>query len=303
MFIGLGVLLAVAAIFIAVQAIRSRRSFRSSGSDLSFQVKGPQREKFSVSLVALSSAAVLAIYTAGYMRTNSAAQQFAEQASISAPAAVAAPPAPIASSPALALPAAPARPTGAPPVRSASNSARPSPEPRSAAPARPSIAMPAPSTGAAAPPAVPAPPPSLPAPAAAPGAASASLVPPDAPPAPVSAPAPAPAAAPTPAPQSAANSQRAAASQYKDGTYLGWGYCRHGDIQASVVIQGGKIVSADIAQCLTRYPCSVIKDAPGQVINRQSATVEFFYGATQSGYAFHDAVAQALSKAALSKAE
>jgi uncharacterized protein with FMN-binding domain len=84
---------------------------------------------------------------------------------------------------------------------------------------------------------------------------------------------------------------------YKDGTYTGWGSCRHGDIQASVVIEGGRIASAVIAQCYTRYPCSWIAHAPGQVVNRQSIDVDYVSGATQSVNAFKDAVFEALSKA------
>ena len=38
--------------------------------------------------------------------------------------------------------------------------------------------------------------------------------------------------------------------------YSGWGTSRHGDIQATVVIEGGRIASAVITQCLTRYSCS-----------------------------------------------
>jgi uncharacterized protein with FMN-binding domain len=86
-------------------------------------------------------------------------------------------------------------------------------------------------------------------------------------------------------------------AQYKDGTYLGWGTSRHGDIQASVVIQSGQIISTAIAQCLTRYSCSWIANLPGQVLTRQSANVDYVSGATQSSNAFSDAVAAALSKA------
>ena len=78
---------------------------------------------------------------------------------------------------------------------------------------------------------------------------------------------------------------------------MGWGSCRHGDIQASVVIQDGKIVSTAIAQCLTRYSCSWIANLPGQVVTRQSANVDYVSGATQSSDAFSRAVADALSKA------
>ena len=82
---------------------------------------------------------------------------------------------------------------------------------------------------------------------------------------------------------------------YKDGTYLSWGFCRHGSIQASVVIQDGQIASAEIAQCQTRYSCSWIFNLPGQVVTRQSTNVDYVTGATESTDAFHDAVSNALA--------
>jgi uncharacterized protein with FMN-binding domain len=85
--------------------------------------------------------------------------------------------------------------------------------------------------------------------------------------------------------------------QYKDGTYLGWGTSRHGDIQAQVIIQDGRILSATIAQCLTRYSCSVIAKLPPQVAERQSPETDYVSGATQSTNAFYYAVVEALSKA------
>ena len=85
--------------------------------------------------------------------------------------------------------------------------------------------------------------------------------------------------------------------EYKDGTYLGWGSCRHGDIQASVVVEHGRVASAAIAQCLTRYSCSWIEDLPYQVVSRQSSKVDYVSGATQSTDAFADAIDDALSKA------
>jgi uncharacterized protein with FMN-binding domain len=84
---------------------------------------------------------------------------------------------------------------------------------------------------------------------------------------------------------------------YRDGTYLGWGRSRHGDIQASVIIEGGRIASATIAQCLTRYSCAVIAALPPQVALRQSPDVDYVSGATQSANAFYSAVVEALSKA------
>ncbi len=84
---------------------------------------------------------------------------------------------------------------------------------------------------------------------------------------------------------------------WKDGTYTGWGYSRHGDIEASVVVAGGRIQSATIAQCRTRYSCSVIDRLPPQVAQRQSPDVDYVSGATQSADAFYGAVVAALSKA------
>jgi uncharacterized protein with FMN-binding domain len=84
---------------------------------------------------------------------------------------------------------------------------------------------------------------------------------------------------------------------YKDGTFFGWGYSRHGDIQASVVIQDGHIVSTAIATCATRYSCSWIANLPQQAVERQGPKVDYVSGATQSSNAFSDAVAEALSKA------
>jgi uncharacterized protein with FMN-binding domain len=108
-------------------------------------------------------------------------------------------------------------------------------------------------------------------------------------------------------PATAANEQAAAAPtapaaaktqlSYKDGTFSGWGRCRHGSIQASVTLEGGQIVATEITQCLTRYSCSWISNLPGQVITRQSADVDYVSGATESTDAFYDAVASALASA------
>jgi uncharacterized protein with FMN-binding domain len=83
----------------------------------------------------------------------------------------------------------------------------------------------------------------------------------------------------------------------KDGTYYGWGSCRHGDIQAAVVIEGGRITSAAIAQCLTRYSCSWIDPLPPRIVRRQGTTFDYVSGATESSDAFQDAIADALSHA------
>jgi uncharacterized protein with FMN-binding domain len=63
------------------------------------------------------------------------------------------------------------------------------------------------------------------------------------------------------------------------------------------VIEGGRIAAATIAQCLTRYSCSVIGKLPPQVAERQSPETDYVSGATQSTNAFYYAVVEALSKA------
>src|SRR3954469_11531013 len=64
---------------------------RSVSSDVVFIMSrvsehGSSHHKLSNSLVALSSAAVLAVYTAGYVRTKAAADRFAGQAETRRPA-------------------------------------------------------------------------------------------------------------------------------------------------------------------------------------------------------------------------
>jgi uncharacterized protein with FMN-binding domain len=86
-------------------------------------------------------------------------------------------------------------------------------------------------------------------------------------------------------------------AKWKDGTYTGWGTSRHGDIEATVVIESGRIASAVISQCLTRYACTWVEHLQGQVVTRQSPEVDYVSGATQSTNAFYYAVVQALSKA------
>ena len=131
--------------------------------------------------------------------------------------------------------------------------------------------------------------------ARAPADSAGTLPPPLPPPEPatmVAAPAPEPLAVAAPAAPAAA-----VATVWKDGTYTGWGTSRHGDIQAAVVIEAGRIASATIAQCLTRYSCSVIEKLPPEVAVRQSPEVDYVSGATQSANAFYYAVVEALGKA------
>jgi len=229
--------------------------------------------KIANSLVALSSAAVLTVYAAGYVRTRSAAARFAvveAAADRRTDVPTAAPP-----------PAAPPRDVvdarRAEPAASAQKSAVPRSD---ANVSRSGIASPEPSPVQAAD--------STP---SAPGAAPAEQ--PTAPPplALITDPAPADAdsvKAEAPAPPAARE------SKFKDGTYKGWGYSRHGDIEAAVVIQDGRVVSAEITQCLTRYSCSVIDTLPPQVLSRQNAFVDLISGATESANAYSNAIFRAL---------
>jgi uncharacterized protein with FMN-binding domain len=191
-------------------------------------------QRISNSVITLSSAAIVAIYAAGYHRTSPAAHRFDAQASQQASATIAAVVPPATTNP----------PTNMPGAESSS-----------AAPATKKNPRP-------------------------------------------------PASARKPAPAKPAES--ATQTRYKDGVYMAWGSCPHGDIEVSVVIQDGKVASSLISQCLTRYSCGWIApktpggglpDLPGQVVERQSPKVDYVSGATESSYAFADAVAAALSKA------
>lgn len=85
--------------------------------------------------------------------------------------------------------------------------------------------------------------------------------------------------------------------KYKDGSYTGTGTSRRGDIEVAVTVQGGKITAAEITTCGTVYSCARIAALPGQVITRQSATVDRVSGATYSTQAYQLAVADALAQA------
>ncbi|MHB8645312.1 MAG: FMN-binding protein [Thermomicrobiales bacterium] len=102
---------------------------------------------------------------------------------------------------------------------------------------------------------------------------------------------------PVTAAATATATKTATTAGYKDGTYTGTGSSPHGSITASVVVQGGKIVSANITQCGTRYPCSKIASLPGQVVARQSSAVDLVSGATDSSRAYQGAIKNALATA------
>ncbi len=216
--------------------------------------------KVATGLVSASCAAVLAVYAAGYVRTQSAAERFAAQVAERRPALHDSPPA-----------AGRIKESSAPVPETPKHKEKP----KMVAAAEP---LPAAAVEAG-PVEAPDPAPPVPEPAAAPVSAPA----PEPAPALEVKPEPAPAAPPPPV--------------WKDGTYTGWGYSRHGNIEAAVVIEGGRIASATISQCRTRYSCSVIDRLPPQVAQRQSPDVDYVSGATQSADAFYGAVVAALAKA------
>ncbi|MEO6567975.1 MAG: hypothetical protein ABIO94_04370 [Opitutaceae bacterium] len=238
-------------------------------------------------LLALGSAAVLAVYAAGYLRTRSAANRFDQ------------------------VETGRRHPTAPAPLAEVAMIPSPVPLPPATPPA-PAVADPKPATIAAAPP--------IPAATNAPVAA----LPVTAPPAPLTAvksvePLPAPttasvptavpapvASTPAPVPENvvvtpavAAKPAEAKLPKWKDGTFSGWGYCRHGEIQATLVIKEGRIVSAIVSICQTRYSCDVIAKIIPQVVERQSAEVDTVSRATQSADAFYGAVTSALALAAI----
>ena len=242
-------------------------------------------KKVANGLVAMSSAAVLAVYAAGYVRTRPAADRLAaqvyERPLVREAAGEEA--APEVNAPPLAPNRAPVAPSPAVPAHS---------EPKRMAAVAPSSAAAAASASAAVQDqkieAV-----AAPAEKAAPVAAAAA----------------APETAVTPATTVAASQPQAEAPAapappqpppppvWKDGKYAAWGTCRHGDIQATVVIEGGRIKSAEITDCQTRYSCDVIETLPPKVVTRQKNKFDAVGGATESAYAYYGAVYWALDQA------
>lgn len=248
-------------------------------------------KKISNGLVALASAAILAVYAAGYERTSEAAKRFSEQDERS-------PISPVRSNFVAPFQALGPLAIGEAPGNSPSTTSNiakvtvpHSPDPSASSSTEPPLVALSTTTRENA----------IPVAASPDAVRDASLAnnepTPAAAPEPVPTPAPVPASTVTPVPAPAPAPVAVQTSLFKDGTYSGWGSCRHGDIEATVVIEAGKIAAANISQCYTRYPCSWISNAPGQVVSRQSIDVDYVSGATQSINAFRDAVYQALSKA------
>jgi uncharacterized protein with FMN-binding domain len=237
--------------------------------------------KITRRLVALSSAAVLAVYAVGYLQTDPAAQQIAAQEV--APSAVTGVPATatplsqmvrnaVAAATATTSTAAPTDTSASSTVAAATSTAAPTDTSASSAVAASApVATPATVPATSTPrPAIPTPRPAIPTPRAVATAVR-------------------PTASPTPT--------VVVTARYKDGSYVGQGYSRHGDIQATVIVKGGQIVSANVTACSTRYPCDVIDPMVGEVIQLQGPPVDGISRATDSSMAYYGAVQQALAKA------
>jgi len=232
-------------------------------------------------LVALGSAAVVAVYAAGYAKTRQAAAQFADDTRERPPIHSARHDAVVPdAAPPKAPEAAEPRPTKTEPAsRVETKTPAAAPKKRDTT-TKLSKAAPSPAVATAPPPAVVTPPATTP-----PVVATTPPTPPK----------------DTTTSVKSATADTAAKSDknapLKDGMFVGWGTSRHGDIQATVMVKDGKIVGAVISECLTQYSCSWISMLPQQVIDRQSAEVDFVSGATQSTNAFYYAVVNALKKA------
>ena len=236
--------------------------------------KGSSGKKGANPLVVMSSAAVLAVYAAGYSHTQHAADRLTAQFARRRPVS---PNAPLRSLP------------------TADSHESPADEPAGGAATTPHLA----DAGGQLPKAEAAPVAPSEKPAGT-SAASSTAEPVTIAATPSAAPASEPAAIAAQAQSDVAEAPPAAVQEkpvWKDGTYLGWGHCRHGTLQASVVVEAGRIASATISQCYTRYPCTVISMLPPQVPQRQSAEVDRVSSATESADAFYFAIVDALEKA------
>jgi uncharacterized protein with FMN-binding domain len=237
-------------------------------------------KKVANSVIALSSAAVLAIYGAGYARTREAADRFAQRTNDRRPHI----PSPREDSSSSPGESAVAVPPMAAPVPSASPN---TPAAISKATALAGSATAAASISADSP--------------TAKSVTAATAKPTDVPVIDEAPSVPASSMAATPAtpapPFVVVPPVEPAKPAYKDGTYYGWGTSRHGDIQAEVVIEEGRITVARVEKCLTRYSCNWVAPIPPRILIKQSTTYDYVSGGTESSDAFQEAVSEALSQA------
>ena len=104
-------------------------------------------------------------------------------------------------------------------------------------------------------------------------------------------------AVPTVAASTNGSQSAPAAAAYKDGSYTGSGNSRHGGMNVTAVIKGGKITSANVTGCSTRYPCSDVNQLIRAAVSQQSVPVNHVSGATDSSKAYKQALTGALTSA------
>jgi uncharacterized protein with FMN-binding domain len=84
---------------------------------------------------------------------------------------------------------------------------------------------------------------------------------------------------------------------YRDGSYTGSGNSRHGGMDVTVVINGGKITSANVVSCSTRYSCSDVDPLVSEAVSAQGVLVHYISGATDSSNAYNQALLSAVAQA------
>jgi uncharacterized protein with FMN-binding domain len=82
--------------------------------------------------------------------------------------------------------------------------------------------------------------------------------------------------------------------KYHDGTFTGSGTNRFGTVEVAVTIKKGKIAAVDITSSRTRYPQRYINPLPQEVLDAQDDNIDTISGATRSSEDFIEAVHQAL---------
>jgi uncharacterized protein with FMN-binding domain len=63
------------------------------------------------------------------------------------------------------------------------------------------------------------------------------------------------------------------------------------------VINGGKITSANVVSCSTRYSCSDVDPLVSEAVSTQGVLVHYISGATDSSDAYNEALLNALAQA------
>jgi uncharacterized protein with FMN-binding domain len=102
---------------------------------------------------------------------------------------------------------------------------------------------------------------------------------------------------PTPAPPSEPSAPAIPAARWRDGSFSGHGDSPHGDIDVRVVIKDGRIVTATIEACNTRYRCELIDPMVHQTVVTQSSNVDYISRATESSEAYYEGLVEALNAA------